>query len=423
MNRSPRSNVRRLAIGRLISVTGGAAAFTALNFTIWARTHSPWMQSLSLLMTFGIAGLLGPFGGVLGDRFDRRRVMVLSEAAAAVVFSVMAFVHAPLGLIALAFIAELVEMPFLSASRAAIPNLVEDPEDISWANSLTTLGVHAGIAVGPVVGGLLLVITGNVSWVFAINAVSFVISLALTLGVHGRFHEDVSAESAAEHRGIAAGLQYLWREPVLRRLSIAWFVFVVGMGMGMVADAPLAAFFHSGSLGYGLMIACWGLGSTLGAGVGRWMTARTEPVWMVAGAAGITAMTLVVGFAPVFVVVLGALLAMGISDGLTIVSENGMIQRRTPDAVRSRAMAAFDAVLAFGLAIAYLAAGPLLGVFRDDPQVIYRLGGIGALAATVILFPLLRLRHEPAADEPERASEGAAAAERQEPVPAIPPLG
>ena len=58
-----RAKIRRLATGRLISVTGGAAAYTALNFTVWSRTHSPGMQALSLLLTFGVAGILGPFGG------------------------------------------------------------------------------------------------------------------------------------------------------------------------------------------------------------------------------------------------------------------------------------------------------------------------------------------------------------------------
>ena len=55
MTTPPRTAVRRLAAGRLISVTGGAAAYTALNFTIWDRTHSPGMQALSLLLTFGVA--------------------------------------------------------------------------------------------------------------------------------------------------------------------------------------------------------------------------------------------------------------------------------------------------------------------------------------------------------------------------------
>ncbi|HEY6567390.1 MAG TPA: MFS transporter [Actinomycetota bacterium] len=390
MSRSPRSNVRRLALGRMISVTGGAAAFTALNYIVWDRTHSPWMQALSLLLTFGVAGLLGPFAGALGDRFDRRKVLIWSEAISAVFFGAMAFVHSPLWLIMLAFCSAIAELPFFSASRAAIPNLVEREDDIAWANSLVTLGIHSGIAIGPVIGGLLVALVGD-SWVFGLNALTFVVSLLLTLTVRGRFQEE-RTEAHAEHEGITAGIVYLWREPVLRRLSIAWFVFVVGMGMGMVADAPLAESFDSGAMGYGLMIAFWGLGSTLGAGVGRWMHARSEPVWMVCGAAGIAVSAAVVGFAPLFPVILGALLAMGISDGLTIVAENGMMQRRTPDALRSRTMAAFEAVLSFGMALAYIAAGPVLRVLA--PQSLYRVGAAGAAMATLILIPLLRLRHE-----------------------------
>ena len=388
MSRSPRSNVRRLAVGRLISVTGGAAAFTALNFTVWERTHSPFMQALALLLTFGVAGLLGPLAGHLGDRFDRRTVMIWSEAVGAAFFTGMAFVDTPIWLILLAFGAAIAELPFFAASRAAIPNLVESEDDIAWANSLVTLGVHAGIAVGPVIGGLLLAAAGSRA-VFAVNAVSFLISLVLTIRVHGRFQEDRDG-LPNEHAGLSAGLVFLWREPVLRRLTIAWFVFVVGMGMGMVADAPLAEAFGSGELGYGLMIAAWGLGSTLGAGVGRFMTARTEPLWMVAGAAGITVTALAVGFAPLFPLVLGALLVMGVSDGLTIVSENGMMQRRTPDEIRSRTVAAFEAVLSFGLAVAYIAAGPVLQVL--SPQAVYRVAALGAGGALLILVPLLGLR-------------------------------
>jgi len=84
--RPARTRIRRLAIGRLISITGGAAAYTALNFTVWDRTHSPSMQALSLLLTFGVAGLLGSFAGALGDRFDRRNVMIWSEAISASFF-------------------------------------------------------------------------------------------------------------------------------------------------------------------------------------------------------------------------------------------------------------------------------------------------------------------------------------------------
>ena len=398
---SPKTAVRRLAIGRLISVTGGAAAYTALNFTVWDRTHSPSMQALSLLLTFGVAGILGPFAGALGDRFDRRRVMIASEAVASAFFIAMVFVEDPGLLIAIAFGSAIAELPFFSASRAAIPNLVEHEEDISWANSLITVGVHAGIAVGPLLGGLIVAGAGA-RWVFGINAVSFVISLVLTITVHGRFADPVREVSQDEDRGITAGIRFLFGEAVLRRMSLAWVVFVLGMGMGMVADAPIAESFGTGATGFGFLIAAWGTGSVLGSAAGRWMNVRTEPVWLVLGSVCIAASAIGVGLAPWFWLVLACLLVMGTADGLTIVAENGILQRRTPDAVRSRTMAAFEALLSLGLFVAYLAAIPVLRAI--EPQRVYLLGGIAAAAAALVLVPLLALRRE-AAEVPELGPE------------------
>ena len=386
----PRTAVRRIAAGRLISVTGGAAAYTALGFTVWDQTHSPWMQALSLLLTFGVAGILGPFAGALGDRFDRRRVMVVSELVSAAFFASMALVQDPGLLIALAFGSALAELPFFSASRAAIPSLVRDEADLSWANSLVTVGVHSGIALGPVIGGVLLAAFGDASWVFGINAVSFVVSVLITLTVHAPFRQAGNRADHSDHGGIAAGLTFLWRDRVLRRMSAAWLVFVIGMGMSMVADAPLAEVFGAGEVGFGLLIACWGLGSVLGSAAGRWMSARTEPMWLVAGAFGIAIAAFGVALAPAFALVLVSLLVMGTSDGLTIVAENGIMQRRTPDAIRSRTMGAFEAVISLGLAISYIVAGPVLDAVT--PQGVYLIGGVTALAAAFVLVPLRTLR-------------------------------
>ena len=402
MIRSAKSNVRRLAAGRLISVTGGAAAYTALNYTVWERTHSPFMQALSLLLTFGVAGLVGPFTGALGDRYNRRTVMIWSEAISAAFFAAMVFAKDPGLLIVLAFGSAIAELPFFSASRAAIPNLVESEKDLSWANSLVSMGVHAGIAVGPVIGGGLVAIlapgdsplpdrlhmAGAV--VFGLNAISFLISLVVTLTVRGRFEQEREADAEPEHEGVFAGATYLWREPVLRRMAVAWLVFVLGMGMGMVADAPLAESFGTGGWGFGLLIACWGTGSVLGTVFGRWMNARTEPLWMVFGAAGVAVSAFGVGLFGLFPLVLVSLLVMGTSDGVSIVAENGIMQRRTPDAVRSRTMAALEAVLSLGLAIAYLAAGPVLRLV--EAQTVYVIAGAFAVGATLVLLPLVRLR-------------------------------
>jgi MFS family permease len=400
MNRSPRSNVRRLAIGRLISVTGGAAAYTALMFGIWNGTKSAAWQSFALLLTFGVTGLLSPLTGHLGDRFDRRKVMVWSEALAAVFYAVMAAVHAPLPLILLAFGSAVTESPFWSSSAAAIPNLVETADDISWANGLVGVGRNAGIMVGPMIGGVLVAVIGTSgpSWVFGLNALTFVVSILLTLSVHANFAGERTEAEEEEHRGISAGVRFLWNDRVIRRMVLAWLVFLLGAGMGMVADAPLADHFGAGPVGFGLLITCWGGGSVLGSLLGRKLTVRTEPLWLVLGAAGIAVGHFGVGTAPVFVAVLVFGLIMGTSDGLTIVAEQGIMQRRTPDAVRSRVMGAFEAVLSLGLAVAYVFAGPVLNAL--GAQGVYLIGGVTATAATLMLLPLLRLKNQLAAGAP-----------------------
>ncbi len=395
MSRSPRSNVRRLAIGRLISVTGGAAAYTALMFTVWNDTHSATWQSVALLLTFGVVGILSPLTGHFGDRFDRRRVMMISESIAAAVFFTMAFVDAPKPLIALAFVSAMAESPFWSASAAAIPNLVEREEDIAWANSLLGLGRNAGIMIGPVIGGVLLTALGA-PWVFAINGATFVVSVLLTMSVKADYSREHSAAEEEAHQGITAGLRFIWHDRPLRAMVIAWTVFLLGAGMGMVADAPLAEHFGAGSAGFGLLIACWGLGSVLGSLLGRKLTERSEPLWLVLGAAGIAVAGLGIAFAPSFAFVLGALLLMGTSDGISIVAEQGIMMRRSPDAVRSRVMAGFDALLSLGIAVAYVFAGPVLEAL--GPKGVYGVGGISAAVAAVLLLPVLRLRRGTAAE-------------------------
>ena len=92
---APRTAVRRFAVARAISVTGSAAAYTALMFEIYDKTGSAGWLAASLLVTEGLTGVLAPLTSALGDRFDRRKVMIWSDLAAAVCFAGMAFASVP----------------------------------------------------------------------------------------------------------------------------------------------------------------------------------------------------------------------------------------------------------------------------------------------------------------------------------------
>jgi MFS family permease len=376
--------VRRLAAARLISITGGAAAYTALMYTVYERTGSATWLSATLLLTFGVAGIFAPLGGVLGDRFDRRRVMIVSDLAGAACFGAMAFLDDPGWLLGLAFWSAVVEQPFWSASAAAIPNLV-DEDRLAWANGLVALGRNTGIMVGPALGGVLLGLVGP-GWVFGLNAVSFVVSAALVWSVRARFTGDRT--DAAEHEGLRAGFVFLVRDRVLRTIVFAWTALVLGMGFVMVADVPLVEHFGAGSLGYGLLIGGWGAGSVLGSLAGRRLTEEKEPRALFLGMALIALSTGAIAVSPWFAPVLVLSLASGFGDAVTMVAEQGIQQRRTPDAVRSRVVSASEAIVTVAFALSLVAAGPVLEAL--GPQNVYAIGGATALAGSAVLLPVLR---------------------------------
>jgi MFS family permease len=383
----PRTAIRTIAIARAISFTGGAAAFMALNYDVYRLTGSAGWLAATLFLTFGVVGLAGPVAGTIGDRYDRRRVMIASDLTAAALFLAMAFVRTPMPLLGLAFGAALAETPFRAASAAAIPNLIGDQAQLGWANGMVSMGLSAGILLGPVLGGLLVGPLGAQA-VFAANACSFVVSALLVATVKGPFRDEAHREVRREHGGMTGGFRFLFRERVLRTVAFAWVAIVLGGGVCMVADVPLAALFGSGSAGYGAMIAGWGGGSLLGSLAGRWVNERNEAAVLVAGALALALGTAAVAASPVFWPVVIAIFVAGFGDAFMAVAEQSLYQRRTPDGIRSRVMAAQDALVQVAMAFAFCFAG--LVVALVGPRGAYLVGGATAVVAVLLLVPIRR---------------------------------
>lgn len=386
---SPRTAVRRLALSRFISFTGSVAAATALSYSLYQETGSAAWVAAAMILTWGIIGLLGPISGAIGDRYDRRRVMIVGETIAAVCWFAMApLTDLPVILLALAFLASVFEAPFPSASGAAIPN-VAGTENLSWANSLISMGRYAGLTLGPLLGGLLVASVGA-SWVFVGNAVSYLVSVALVVSVRADFADpERDAEELEEHKGLAAGFRFIRRDRVLTWLLMSWVVFIVGMASTIIADPVLADEFGWGSLGYGLITSCWGAGTVVGAWLGRNVRQDQEAVWLVGGSAVIALTGFGVFLSPWFWLVLVWVTLFGLADGPTQVAEQNLLQRRTPDVVRSRVMGAWEAANHVSLVIAFVIGGAIVPVI--GPKGAYALGGVTGLIGTAFLVPLLRL--------------------------------
>jgi MFS family permease len=386
VNAPSRSAARRVALARLISLTGSQAAFTALLFVLYDRTGSARWVSAALLLTFGTQGLLLPLGGSLGDRFDRRRLMIASDLLGAACFAALAFAGTPVPLLALAFLATLAETPFFPAASASVPNLVP-AGDLAWANSTIAFGSNVGYLVGPALGGVLVAAVGAPA-VFLFNAASFVASAVLVATVSGSFSSQRTEEES--YQGVRAGLRFMVRQPTLRTMSVAFAIFAISVGSVLVAELPLATSFGTGSIGYGLISTMFGVGAMAGSLAGRLLNESNERRFLVL-CSFVTALGFAsVAFAPAFWFVLVAMLVSGASDGLVDVAVEVIFQRLSPDAVRSRVIAALEAVFLLGLAASFLFAGPLVDAL--GAKAAYALAGAGCLATAAMLLPLLRSR-------------------------------
>jgi MFS family permease len=262
--------------------------------------------------------------------------------------------------------------------------------------------------LGPALGGALLALIGP-GMVFAANAVSFVLSAALVATVRGRFAED-RGEASDEHRGLRAGFVFIARDRVLRTLVFAWCALVLGIGIAMVADVPLAEVFGAGSAGYGLMIGAWGAGSVLGSLAGRKLHEETEGRALVVGSALIGITTAGIALSSTFWPVLALLLLSGAADAVIMVADRSIQQRRTPDAVRSRVVSASEAMVTLALTAGFALGGPVVELVGARGA--YAIGGVGGLVGAAVLLPVLR------ASRGERAGAQLAGIDDVQPVPA-----
>ena len=404
---SPRARaaVRRLATARLISLTGSGAAFAALAYIIFQLTGESRWVSWTLLLTFGAQGLFAPLGSALGDRFDRRRVLVIADLAAAAGFAALAFAQTPGQLLVMAFVTATLESPIWSVSAAAVPNLV-GPEDLTWANGMVAVGRNIGNLVGPILGGVLVAVFAPDSspeqlqtagyWVFGLNAVSFAVSAWLIATTPGSFSGE---RDDTRFGGLRDGIVFLMRDRVLRAITLAWVVLLLGAGFTLVAEVALAEELGAGSIGYGLINAGWGGGAALGSFLAqRYLRERHEARALIWGVALVGLCLGLIGIAPWLAVAIGLMVGAGTGEGVGGVAEQGILQRRTPDHVRSRVFGASESAILIALAMSFAFGGEVVDAL--GPRGAYFVGGLSCLVAALVLVRPLGREHEESAYSP-----------------------
>ncbi len=385
---------RVLIAALAVSSLGDWLYNVALLAFVYGRTHSASWVALTTAARVAPLVVLGPIGGMLADRCDRRILMIASDAVRAAIMVLLAGVAltglpvalAPL-LAAAATAAATVNLPCVVASTARmVPG-----EELARANALRAAVSQGAIVVGPALGALVLM-AASPALAILFNALTFVISAMamLSLGSGAMFAAPGTRDGGPDRPSvladILAGARALRGAPAAIRLIAADTLCSAVYGMVTVTFVLVSRRLGAGSGAYGLLLAAYGVGGVIGAGLigrlvepSRWRTTLTIALLLVATslvAIG-TALSLV-----------QALVAALLGGGGLIAGEvlsDTALPLLLDDAVVGRAFGLALPVSIGGIVVGSLLAGPLVSVAGTT-------GAFAVAAAVVIMVCALVVR-------------------------------
>jgi Arabinose efflux permease len=371
--------LRRLLAALAVSQLGDWLYNLALLALVYDRTHSvAWTAATTCARVLPMV-LLGPFGGVLADRYDRRRLMIASDVArvgAMVLLAAVAAAGLPVILApALAAASTAFSVVYPPCVAATVPRVVSDVDLPAATAARSAIGAAAIIA-GPA-GGALLLLLNSPAWAFLLNAATFAASalLLVRLAPGARFAPPPKDECHTAGVGVLADLRaslaVLRADTVVARIIGADVVCSLAYGAHTVLLLLLSRTLGGGDSGYGWLLAGIGVGGVVGAAVAGRLRIQ-DPRRLIGGmllVAAVPSVLLAVTPSVAVGVVLAALVGAGAVMVEVVVDTS--LARRLDEAILGRA---------YGLAYPAAIAGIALGSLITAPLVRW-LGVSGALAA------------------------------------------
>ena len=353
-----------LFVAQLVSNLGTLMQSVGAAWLIGDLGASSALIAMVQTATFLPVFLVGIPAGALADVFDRRRLLLGTQAGmmlSAVAMAVLTFsesITTP-GVLALTFALGTGSALMSPAWSAIQPDLVPK-EQFGQAIALSAMTYNVGRAIGPAIGGLIIAAAGP-GWVFAFNACSFAGTMTV-LALWRAPASSVNDVPAETFTGAAvAGVRYGFHSPLVR-------VVLVRVALLMLPGAAIQALLpivtrgplEWGSGGYGILLGCFGLGAASSAVVRPRIVRRLHPDAVMALAAAVLAGTLLVqAFVHDRRAVGVALVAGGFMWSLATTETTVAAQAAMPAWVRARGLALYSLVLTGSIAIGSMVAGLL----------------------------------------------------------------
>jgi MFS family permease len=339
---------RGLFIAALTSNIGTWMQTVGAQWFLVERKASPTVVALVQTASLTPTLLLALFAGALADRVDRRRLLIVVQAYAAVATAVLtalavAGVLDAVSLLVLLFAIGCAAALTTPAWQAIQPELVPR-EQFRSAASLGGVAVDAARAIGPPIAGLLVAAAGAAA-VFAINAVSFVAVIAALLAWK-RTPSAPVAEREQLGQSVLGGIRYVSHDPNMRRILVRAALFAFPAS-ALWALLPVVASqqFHLRAIGYGAVLGTVGVGAVIGALVMTRLSAALSTNALLALAAVVAAGGLLAAaYLPLAVAVVLLMLA-GVAWITTLTTLTVAAQTVLPQWMRARGLAMYLVIL------------------------------------------------------------------------------
>ena len=355
-------------IANLMSNIGGWMQTTGAAWEMTSLTQEPIFVALLAAAGTLPMFLFCFFAGILADRFDRRRYIIVCQfwmMAVAATLAVLAFLGKldHWSLLALSFCMGLGNAMNAPAWHAVVPEIVSGPQ-LRPAIALNSAGFNLARTIGPVIGQLLLSLVG-VFLLFAINALTYVgVIFAMRA-----WKRPAEARAAQRREGFAeaarAGIAFVRGSAELRAIfarGLCFFVPAIAMGTLL----PVIGRFELGldEFDFGILYGVFGIGAVAAAfampTVNRLLGADRANIW----AMGISAATTMVAALAMTPLVVGAVVAINGACWITVIANNGAsVQMILPNYMRARGMAVHQMVFFGAMVVGSLLWGKVANVF------------------------------------------------------------
>lgn len=387
-------NYRAWAIGAFVSNIGTWMQRVGQDWLVLTvLTHND-ARAVGVVMAlqFGPQIVLLPLSGYAADHFDRRRVLMVTQAS-------LGLLALGLGVLTIAGLVQLWQV-YAFALALGIATAFDVPvrqsfvselvplSDLPNAVALNSTSFHAARMVGPAVAGLMISAIGT-GWVFAVNGLSFAgVLAALALMRREELHRVDRPKRAPG--ALLEGFRYVWQRQDLRSvMSMIFLIGTFGLNFPIFISTMAVTAFHVGAGRYGLLTSMMAIGSVSGALLAAH---RGEPkLWLLAAAGALFGVgCALAAVMPTYYLFGLMLIVVGLAGQTFMTSTNTFVQLSAEPGMRGRVVAILFAIAMGGTPIG----APIVGwvAAHYGPRWSLMVGAASGIAAAAVGFRYLRAR-------------------------------